>query len=92
VTYTTAFKVLNEAIQSAMKEELPEYHPIVQMLWDKSRMAAKGMEEEQNSLHEFLAPEPIGKTVAHPLGKNKNDGQELASLETKIEEGTSMSI
>ncbi len=29
---------------------LPEYHPIVQMLWDKSRTAAKQMEGEEDIL------------------------------------------
>jgi tetratricopeptide (TPR) repeat protein len=48
--YSMAFKAFNEAIQNARDEDLPEYHPIVQMLWERSRLAAEEMEGEENSL------------------------------------------
>jgi tetratricopeptide (TPR) repeat protein len=44
-----AFKSFNEGIHYVRKEGLPESHPIVQMLWDKSHMAASKMFQDQNS-------------------------------------------
>ena len=72
--------------------ELPEYHPIVQMLWDKSRMAAKGMEEEESSNWGFMEQGPTAATTPNHLGGTKIDGYQQDFLGTKIEEATSMSI
>ena len=43
-----AFKSFNEGIHYVRKEGLPDSHPIVQMLWDKSHMAASKMFHDHN--------------------------------------------
>ena len=72
--------------------ELPEYHPIVQMLWDKSRLAAKGMEEEQSSHRRVLVPDRTTPTTADDLDKKAKEEREQELLETMTDEKTSGSI
>jgi len=42
-----AFKSFNQALFYIRKEGLPDFHPVVRMIWEKSHIAATGMYQEQ---------------------------------------------
>jgi tetratricopeptide (TPR) repeat protein len=43
--FSDAFKVYNEALQFCKAQNLPKEHPIIQMVWEKSRIAGEKMAE-----------------------------------------------
>jgi tetratricopeptide (TPR) repeat protein len=69
--FSDAFKVYNEALQFCKAQNLPEEHPIFQMVWEKSRVAGEAMAE--------YSEEPGGRKSG-----NSRTGSRTRSNESKV--------
>eukprot|EP00535_Pseudo-nitzschia_heimii_P008672 CAMPEP_0197180250 /NCGR_PEP_ID=MMETSP1423-20130617/4919_1 /TAXON_ID=476441 /ORGANISM="Pseudo-nitzschia heimii, Strain UNC1101" /LENGTH=867 /DNA_ID=CAMNT_0042630293 /DNA_START=176 /DNA_END=2779 /DNA_ORIENTATION=+ len=86
-----AFKSFNQAIYYAKQEGISDSHPVTMMLWEKSRIAAGKMNQEQNPIEfdQLEERETIFKseqTSPEIETKNEDDDAVILRLEEEAKE------